>query len=91
MQQKIESFLPIFEVLWIENNFYGWYNYILFVVAYNMSEWKKFVKIIKTRIWGDILVLTVTFALTVIFDLVVAIAVGLALAVVISFIKKIVK
>ncbi len=62
---------------------------ILFVVAYNMSEWRKFVKIIKTNIWGDIAVLVVTFALTVIFDLVVAIAVGLALAVLISLIKKI--
>ena len=50
---------------------------ILFIVAYNMSEWRKFVAIIKTKKWNDILVLILTFALTVIFDLVKAIAVGL--------------
>ena len=53
---------------------------ILFMVAYNMSEWKKFVRIIKTAPKSDILILVTTFALTVIFDLVVAIAVGLVLA-----------
>ena len=52
---------------------------ILFMVAYNMSEWKKFVHIVKTAPKSDILILIVTFALTVIFDLVVAIAVGLVL------------
>ena len=52
---------------------------ILFIVAYNMSEWRVFVAIIKTKKWADILVLVVTFALTVIFDLVKAIAVGLVL------------
>ena len=52
---------------------------ILFMVAYNMSEWKKFVRIIKTAPKSDILILIVTFVLTVVFDLVVAIAVGLAL------------
>ena len=50
---------------------------ILFIVAYNMSEWREFVKVIKTKKWNNILVLILTFALTVIFDLVVAIAVGL--------------
>lgn len=50
---------------------------ILFIVAYNMSEWREFVKVIKTKKWNDILVLIITFALTVIFDLVKAIAVGL--------------
>ena len=50
---------------------------ILFIVAYNMSEWREFVKVIKTKKWSDILVLILTFALTVIFDLVKAIAVGL--------------
>lgn len=53
---------------------------ILFMVAYNMSEWKKFVRIVKTAPKSDILVLVVTFVLTVIFDLVVAIAVGMILA-----------
>ncbi len=62
---------------------------ILFVVAYNMSEWRKFAKIVKSKAFGDILVLVVTFVLTVIFDLVVAIAVGLVLAIVISILNKI--
>ena len=53
---------------------------ILFMVAYNMSEWKIFVRIVKTAPKSDILILVVTFVLTVIFDLVVAIAVGLVLA-----------
>ncbi len=53
---------------------------ILFVVAYNMSEWKKFVRTVKTAPKSDIAVLLVTFGLTVIFDLVVAIAVGMVLA-----------
>ena len=52
---------------------------ILFVVAYNMSEWREFVAVIKTKKWNDILVLVLTFALTVIFDLVKAIVAGLAL------------
>lgn len=53
---------------------------ILFVVAYNMSEWKKFVRVCKTAPKSDILVMVVTFALTVIFDLVIAIEVGMVLA-----------
>lgn len=52
---------------------------ILFIVAYNMSEWREFVAVVKTKKWNDILVLILTFALTVIFDLVKAIAVGLVL------------
>ncbi len=52
---------------------------ILFIVAYNMSEWREFVSVIKTKKWNDILVLVLTFALTVIFDLVKAIAVGLVI------------
>ena len=52
---------------------------ILFMVAYNMSEWRKFVKLVKTEKWMGILVLVLTFVLTVVFDLVVAIAVGLSL------------
>lgn len=53
---------------------------ILFMVAYNMSEWKKFVSICKTAPKSDILVLVITFFLTVIFDLVIAIEVGMVLA-----------
>lgn len=62
---------------------------ILFIVAYNMSEWRSFLKIVKQKKFTDILVLVLTFALTVIFDLVVAIAVGLALHFVIVLLKKI--
>ena len=61
---------------------------ILFMVAYNMSEWRHFVKICKSAPLCDILVLIVTFVLTVAFDLVVAIAVGLVLAAIL-FIKTI--
>lgn len=59
---------------------------ILFIVAYNMSEWREFVAVIKTKKWNDILVLVLTFALTVIFDLVKAIAVGLVVHYVIKLI-----
>ena len=50
---------------------------ILFMVAYNMCEWRQFVRICKTAPWTDILVLVLTFLLTVVFDLVVAIEVGM--------------
>ena len=53
---------------------------ILFMVAYNMSEWKKFVHLCKTAPKSDIIVLVLTFVLTVMFDLVVAIEVGMVLA-----------
>jgi len=60
---------------------------ILIMVAYNMSEWRKFVKICKTAPLTDVIILLVTFALTVVFDLVVAIAAGLILTAFI-FLKK---
>lgn len=63
---------------------------ILIMVAYNMSEWRQFVAIIKSKKWNDILVLVVTFALTVVFDLVKAIAVGLAIHYIIVLIKYII-
>ena len=50
---------------------------ILFIVAYNMSEWRSFVKVIKTKNVYNIVVLVLTFVLTVAFNLVVAIVVGL--------------
>ena len=53
---------------------------ILFMVAYNMSEWKKFVHLCKKKKKSDIIVLVLTFVLTVMFDLVVAIEVGMVLA-----------
>ena len=53
---------------------------ILFQVAYNMSGWRTVVKVVNHSPKSDVAVLVVTFLLTVIFDLVVAIAVGLSLA-----------
>ncbi len=62
---------------------------ILFIVAYNMSEWRKVVSTIKTKPVGDIVVMLVTLVLTVVFDLVVAIEVGLILSAILYLIKKI--
>ena len=62
---------------------------ILFIVAFNMSEIKKVVKTIKEKNLLNIIVLLLTLALTVIFDLVVAIAVGLAVHYAAALIKKI--
>lgn len=53
---------------------------ILFMVAYNMSEWREFVDVIKESPKSDIMVLVATFTLTVVFDLVIAIGFGLVLA-----------
>ncbi len=53
---------------------------ILFQVAYNMSGWRGFVRQLKSAPKSDILVLVITFVLTVVFDLVVAIEVGVVLA-----------
>ena len=53
---------------------------ILFQVAYNMSGWRTVVKVVKRSPKSDVAVLITTFLLTVVFDLVVAIAVGLSLA-----------
>ena len=53
---------------------------ILFGVAYNMCGWRKFVDLCKTAPKSDIAVLVTTFVLTVVFDLVVAIEVGMVLA-----------
>ncbi len=46
---------------------------ILFMVAYNRSEWREFVDVIKESPKSDIMVLVATFTLTVVFDLVIAI------------------
>ncbi len=53
---------------------------ILFVVAYNMCQWRPFVHLVKTAPKSDIAVLVLTFVLTVVFDLVIAIEVGFILA-----------
>ncbi len=60
---------------------------ILFMVAYNMSEWRKFLHLVKTAPKSDILVLVTTFVLTVVFDLVVAIEVGIIMAAIL-FMKR---
>lgn len=60
---------------------------ILFMVAFNMCEYKKFIRIIKTAPKSDIAVMVITFLLTVIFDLVVAIEIGMILAALL-FIKR---
>jgi len=53
---------------------------VLIVVAYNMSEWRSFIEIFKSP-KSDIIVLLTTFGLTVVFDLTIAIQVGMVLAV----------
>ena len=53
---------------------------ILFMVAYNMSGWREFVHLCKCSPKSDVLVLAATFVLTVVFDLVVAIEVGIIMA-----------
>ncbi|MBR4243512.1 MAG: sulfate permease [Bacteroidaceae bacterium] len=52
---------------------------VLVIVAYNMSGWRTFKQLLKNP-KSDISVLIITFLLTVIFDLTVAIEVGLMLA-----------
>ena len=60
---------------------------ILFIVAYNMCQWRTFRDLVRTAPKSDILVLIVTFVLTVVFDLVVAIEIGMVLACLL-FIKR---
>lgn len=60
---------------------------VLVIVAYNMSEWRTFKSLMKNE-KSDVAVLLITFFLTVIFDLTIAIEVGLLLAVVL-FLKRI--
>lgn len=52
---------------------------ILIVVAYNMSEWRSFISIFKGSTF-DIIILLVTFFLTVLVDLTIAIEVGVVLS-----------
>jgi SulP family sulfate permease len=53
---------------------------LLFVVAWNMSEAKHFVRILKIAPRDDIIALLTCFFLTVFFDMTVAVAVGMGLA-----------
>lgn len=52
---------------------------ILIVVAYNMSEWREFLSLLKSP-KSDVVVLLITFFVTVLIDLVKAIEVGMVLA-----------
>lgn len=52
---------------------------ILIIVSYNMGEWKSFYSFMKAP-KSDMVILVLTFLLTVIFDLVVAIEIGMVLA-----------
>ncbi len=52
---------------------------ILIVVAYHMSEWRQFISILKGNRM-DIIILLTTFFLTVIFDLIIAIEIGIVLS-----------
>ncbi len=60
---------------------------ILFMVAYNMCGWRAFANLCKSAPKSDIIVLVTTFVLTVVFDLVAAIEVGILLAAVL-FMKR---
>ena len=60
---------------------------ILINVAFNMCQYKQFINIVKTSPKSDVFVLLVTFLLTVIFDLVVAIEFGIVAACVL-FMKR---
>jgi len=52
---------------------------VLLVVAYNMSEWREFMHLLKSP-RGDVAVLAATFLLTVLIDLTTAIQVGILIA-----------
>ena len=60
---------------------------VLIIVAYNMSEWRTFRSLLKNP-KSDVIVLLVTFLLTVIFDLTIAIEIGMVLAMVL-FMRRI--
>lgn len=53
---------------------------ILFVVAWNMSEAKHFIKMVQRAPTADVVILLITFFLTVFVDLVVAVNIGVILA-----------
>ena len=60
---------------------------VLVIVSYNMSEWRTFKALLRNS-KSDVAVLVTTFLLTVIFDLTIAIEIGLLLAVVL-FLRRI--
>ena len=60
---------------------------ILIVVSYNMSEWRAFKALLKAP-KSDVIVLLITFVCTVVFDLVVAISIGMIIAMFL-FVKRV--
>ena len=60
---------------------------VIFMVAYNMCQWRTFTELVKTAPKSDIAVLILTFLLTIVFDLVIAIEIGLLVAVLL-FMKR---
>ena len=62
---------------------------ILFVVAYNMSDVKGFIRLVRVAPAADSVILLITFLLTVFTDLVVAVNVGVVLAI-LQFMRKMV-
>jgi sulfate permease, SulP family len=59
---------------------------VLIVVAYRMGEWENFPELLRST-KSDFVVMVITFALTVIFDLTIAVGVGLTMAAVL-FVKR---
>lgn len=53
---------------------------ILFVVAWNMSEAPRFVRLVRRAPRADVVILLITFTLTIVTDLVVAVNIGVILA-----------
>lgn len=60
---------------------------ILFVVAWNMSELPHFLKLVKRAPKADVVILLITFSLTVFADLVVAVNIGVIIAI-LHFVKR---
>lgn len=60
---------------------------ILFMVAYNMCGYREFARLVRRAPKSDVLVLIATFVLTIVFDLVVAIEIGIILAAIL-FMKR---
>ncbi|UYO74697.1 C4-dicarboxylic acid transporter DauA [Halomonas qinghailakensis] len=53
---------------------------LLFIIAWNMSEARHFLKTLRSAPPGDVSILVICFGLTVLFDMVLAVAVGVGLA-----------
>lgn len=53
---------------------------LLFIIAWNMSEARHVIRVVRNAPGGDAAILIVCFGLTVLFDMVVAVAVGIGLA-----------